>query len=440
MKRFDRRQFLGMAAASGIALTSQKADALARSPNERLVIAIMGVSRSNYGKATTLKSRGRGAALAMNFSALPGAEIAYLCDVDQRHLDATMAEVAPKQAKPPKAVKDFRKILDDKSVDALVVATPDHWHAPAAILACDAGKHVYVEKPCCHNPREGELLVEAARKHKRVVQHGTQRRSIPSHIEAVDALRKGAIGKVLTARCYYLFNDRPTIGRGKPAPVPDYLDWSLWQGPAPEREFKDNFHPYHWHWFWHWGTAELGNNGVHTLDVARWGLGVDYPTQISATGGRLRYDDDQETPDTVIATYRFGDGPMVVWEGRSWGGKTPADVQHQVVFDGDRGTLAISGSGYQIFDPSGAEVAKGTSDMSDSLHLQNFIDAVRGTAKPSAEIEEGWKSTLLSHLGNTSYRTGRTITFDPKARKIVGDQEAQRQWSREYRSGWEPKV
>ncbi|MBI3858541.1 MAG: Gfo/Idh/MocA family oxidoreductase, partial [Planctomycetes bacterium] len=218
MKNPSRRDFLGMAAASGISLAAGRRDALAKSPNEKLVVAIMGVSRSNYGKATTLKNRGRGAALAMNFSALPGAEIAYLCDVDQRHLDATMAEVAPKQAKVPKAVKDFRRILDDKSVDALVVATPDHWHAPAAILACDAGKHVYVEKPCCHNPREGEMLVAAARKHNRVVQHGTQRRSIPSHIDAVDALRNGAICRVLTARCYYLFNDRPTIGRGKPAP------------------------------------------------------------------------------------------------------------------------------------------------------------------------------------------------------------------------------
>ncbi|MBI3855279.1 MAG: gfo/Idh/MocA family oxidoreductase, partial [Planctomycetes bacterium] len=243
-----------------------------------------------------------------------------------------------------------------------------------------------------------------------------------------------------TARCYYLFNDRPTIGRGKPAPVPDTLDWALWQGPAPEREFRDNLVPYHWHWFWHWGTAELGNNGVHTLDVARWGLGVDYPTQISSMGGRLRYDDDQETPDTMIATYKFGDGPMIVWEGRSWGGKTPADVTHQVVFDGDKGTLAISGSGYQIFDPSGAEVLKGTSDMSDSLHLQNFIDAVRGTAKANAEIEEGFKSTLLSHLGNTSYRTGRTLAFDPKTKRIRGDKEAEAQWGREYRAGWEPKV
>ena len=440
MKKIDRRGFLGAAAATGLSMGLSGPSALARSPNEKVVVAIVGVSRSNYGKAATLKNRGRGAQLAMNFAALPAAEIAYLCDVDQRHLDATLAEVAPKQAKAPQAVRDFRKILDDKSVDAIVIATPDHWHAPMAILACAAGKHVYVEKPCCHNPREGELLVEAARKSKRVVQHGTQRRSHASHQEAVDALRKGAIGKVLEARCYYLFNDRPTIGKGKVAPVPDYLDWTLWQGPAPEREFRDNYHPYHWHWFWHWGTSELGNNGIHTLDVARWGLGVDAPVQTSAVGGRLRYDDDQETPDTVNATFRFAEGSMITWQGRSWGGKSPADVSQQVVFHGDKGTLAISGGGYVIYDSGGTEVGKGTSDSGDAVHLQHFLDSVRGNAKPNAEIEEGFKSTLLSHLGNISYRTGRTVSFDPKARRIIGDKEAAGMWSREYREGWEPKV
>ncbi len=439
MTDLDRRSFVGLAAGAGLAALAGS-PALGRSPNEKVRLGIMGVSRSNYGRAATLKNRGRGAQLAMDFVALPGAEIAYLCDVDQRFLDATMAEVAPKQSKAPQAVRDFRKILDDRSVDALVVATPDHWHAPASILACAAGKHVYVEKPCSHNAREGELLVEAARKHKRVVQHGTQRRSMPSHVEAVQALREGAIGKVLSAKCYYLFNDRPSIGKGKPAPVPDSLDWSLWQGPAPEREFKDNYVPYHWHWFWHWGTAELGNNGIHTLDVARWGLGVDYPVQISCMGSRLRYDDDQETPDTTIATFKFGEGQLITWEGKSWGGKSPADPTSQVVFHGDKGTLAVSGGGYTIYDPSGTEVGKGTSDMRDGVHLQNFLDAIRGTAKPNAEIEEGHKSTLLSHLGNISYRTARVVTFDPGARRIQCDKETERLWTREYRPGWEPKV
>jgi predicted dehydrogenase len=437
MTHIDRREFLGLTAATGLSLGL---GAAARSPNEKVRVGIVGVSRSNYGRAATLKSRGRGAQLAMNFAALPDAEIAYLCDVDQRFLDATCAEVAPKQARAPQAVRDFRKILDDKSVDAVVIATPDHWHAPMALLALAAEKHVYVEKPCCHNAREGELLLEASRKRKLVVQHGTQRRSHASHHEAVEALRKGAIGKVLEARCYYLFNDRPGIGKGRPAPVPEHLDWSLWQGPAPEREYRDNYTPYHWHWFWHWGTAELGNNGIHTLDVARWGLGVDAPVQVSAMGGRLRYDDDQETPDTTMAVFRFAEGPLITWQGRSWGGKSPADVNQQVVFHGDKGTLAISGGGYVVYDPSGAEVLKGTSDSGDGVHLQNFLDSVRGRAKPNAPAEEAVKSTLLSHLGNISYRTGRTIAFDPKEGRIVGDKEAAGMWGREYRPGWEPRA
>src|SRR5688572_335063 len=311
--------------------------------NERIRIGVMGTSRSNSGR-----NPGQGATLAINAAQLAGAEVAAICDVDDVHLKACVEDVAKKQAQPPAAHKDFRKILDDKSVDALIIATPDHWHAPAAILAMAAGKHVYCEKPCSHNPREGELLVEAARKHKRVVQHGTQRRSWPSHLEAIQKIKEGEIGRVLTARCFYIGSDRPTIGRGKAAPVPEKLDWTLWQGPAPEREYKDNVVHYNWHWFWHWGTAELGNNGVHTIDVCRWGLGVDYPTKVSSTGARLRYDDSQETPDTNLATFLFPNGTMITWEGRSWLGRTSVDPEPQIVFFGEKGTLAISGGGYTI--------------------------------------------------------------------------------------------
>jgi predicted dehydrogenase len=363
-----------------------------------------------------------------------------VCDVDRKYLEAAVADVAAKQARAPRGVSDFRRILDDKAVDALVIATPDHWHAPAAILGCAAGKHVYVEKPCSHNAREGELLVQAARKHQRVVQHGTQRRSWPSHREAVERLRKGEIGKVLSAHCYYLFSDRPSIGRGKAGPVPEGLDWPLWQGPAPDREFRDNYVHYNWHWFWHWGTSELGNNGVHTVDVARWGLGVDYPVRVTSGGGRLRYDDDQETPDTNVATFVFENNTMITWEGRSWGGRTPADPGHQIVFFGDRGTLTISGGGYTLYDRADAIVAKGSSNGGDATHLQNFLDGIRGQAKLNADIEEGFKSTLLCHLGNIAYRTGHAIRFDLKERKIVGDKEAEALWGREYRPGWEPKV
>jgi predicted dehydrogenase len=423
----NRREFLGTAAGA-LALGAAGA-------NDRIVVGVMGVSRSNSGR-----SPGRGSTLAMGMAALPGAEVAYVCDVDEKYLAAAVADVASKQSRAPQGVKDFRRILDDKSVDALVIATPDHWHAPAAILACAAGKHVYVEKPCSHNAREGELLVAAARKYKRVVQHGTQRRSWSSHQEAIRALREGAIGKVLSAQCFYLFSDRPSIGRGKPASVPDHLDWTLWQGPAPDREYRDNVVHYNWHWFWQWGTSELGNNGVHVVDVCRWGLGVDYPVQVSSMGGKLRYDDDQETPDTNVVNFKFENNKFLTWEGRSWGGRMPGDPNHQVAFLGDRGSLLISGSQYSIKDPSGAEVAKGSSGAGDGVHLQNFTDAIRGSAPLNAEIEEGYKSTLLCHLGNISYRTGRTIKFDPNTRQMAGDREVLTYWSREYRNGWAPQV
>jgi predicted dehydrogenase len=434
MTTIDRRTFLGQATAAGLAM-GLGPSLRAHGANEKIVVGVMGCSRSNSGK-----NPGRGSSLAIGMAQQAGAEVAYVCDVDSKYLDAVVADVSAKQARPPKGVKDFRRILDDKSVDALVIATPDHWHAPAAILACAAGKHVYVEKPCSHNAREGELLVAAARKHRRVVQHGTQRRSWPAIVEAIDAIRKGAIGRVLHAQCFYLFSDRPSIGHGKAVPPPEALDWSLWQGPAPEREFHDNYVHYNWHWFWHWGTAELGNNGVHMIDVARWGLGVDYPVQVSAMGAKLRYEDDQETPDTSVATFRFENNTLITWEQRSWGGKTPADPTHQLAFFGDQGTLAISGSSYTISDASGKEVAKGSSNAGDATHLQNFLEAIRGNAKLHAEIEEGFKSALLCHLGNISYKTGRTIAFDPKARTIVGDKEASARWGREYRPGWEPKV
>src|SRR5688500_8526087 len=267
------------------------------SPARKVIIGVMGTSRSGND------NDGRGTHLAATLASLAGVEVAYVCDVDERNVGKAIDSVSKKKAesaKAPQGVRDFRRILDDKSVDALVIATPDHWHAPAAILGCSAGKHVYVEKPCSHTAAEGQMLVDAARKHKRLVQHGTQRRSWPGIQEAVQRLRAGEIGRLMYAKCLY-FGPRPTIGNGKAAPVPDWLDWSMWQGPAPEREFRDNYVHYNWHWFWHWGTAELGNNGVHSLDLARWGMGVEYPRRITAAGGKYRYPkDDQETPDLSV--------------------------------------------------------------------------------------------------------------------------------------------
>lgn len=425
----NRRQFLQGAA---VALTAGSALRAAGS-GEKVHVGVMGTSRNHLG------GPGRGAHLAATVAGLPNAEVVYVCDVDERNVGKAVAEASAKQSRPPQGVRDFHKVLDDRNVDALVIATPDHWHAPAAILACAAGKHVYVEKPCCHNAAEGELLVAAARKHKRLVQHGTQRRSWPGLIEAMTRLREGEIGPVLSAKCFY-FAGRPTIGKGKEAPAPEWLDWSLWQGPAPERPFRDNVVHYNWHWFWHWGTAELGNNGVHGLDLARWGLGVDCPSRVACTGGKYRHrDDDQETPDTCLANYEF-DGKSITWDGRSWQERSSLEPDYEVAFLGTKGTLVIRGGGYAIHDPKGKEVAKGSGNGGDAVHLKNFLDAIRGDGKLNAPIDEGYKSALLCNLGNIAWRTMGAVRFDPEARRIIDSKEAAALWGREYRKGWEPKV
>lgn len=424
--RMNRRAFLSTTALAFPALL------LAQTPNRRVRVAVVGTA-------------GRGTAHAVELAKLADVEVAYICDVDDAHAASAASAVEKRGFKRPVTIRDFRKALEDKEIDAIAGATPNHWHTPSALLAMTAGKHVYVEKPCSHNPREGELLVEAARKHDKRVQHGTQRRSWAGLKEGMDRLRSGELGRVLSARAYY-FNSRPTIGNGKPGPMPAGFDWSLWQGPAPEKEFRANYVHYNWHWFWHWGNGELGNNGVHMLDVIRWGLGVDYPDRVVSGGSKVRYpEDDQETPDNNTVTFDFSTqtGPVTVtWENRSWAKKTPADPKHDVAFYAEKGTLFVNGGGYVIQDLSGAEIGKGTGPASDSAHFQNFVDAIRGTAKLNAEIQEGHLSTLLCHLGNIAYRTGGTVKFDPKNQKLPVDASPQAKalWSREYRPGWEPKI
>src|SRR3989454_320138 len=264
--------------------------------------------------ASTSSSPSRGLC-PRGFARTAQAEVAYVCDVDSVVLAKGVSAVAQVQSKSPKGLGDFRKALEDKDVDALVIAAPDHWHTPAALLAMQAGKHVYVEKPCGHNPREGELLVEAQRKHRRVVQMGTQQRSAPRSIDIMQAIKGGAIGQPYLARTWYA-NTRGTIGRGKTVPVPANLDYELWQGPAPRTPYHDNIIHYNWHWFRRWGTGEILNNGTHEIDVARWGLHVGYPTRVTSLGGRYHYADDWEFPDTQEVCFDFADGKTIIWQGQ----------------------------------------------------------------------------------------------------------------------------
>jgi predicted dehydrogenase len=423
----SRRAFLKQSAltalAAGAATRTLRA---ADSPAEAVAVGVIGVN-------------GRGSALAESFATIGGARVAYVCDVDSRAAQRVASAVGGKQAKAPQAVADMRRIFDDKSIDAVVVATPDHWHGPATILACAAGKHVYVEKPACHNPREGELMVEAARKHNRVVQLGSQRRSMPGIIEAVARVHAGEIGRVLFSRGWYNA-DRKPIGHGKPAAVPEWLDYALWQGPAPERPYQDNLVHYNWHWFWHWGTGELGNNGIHALDVCRWGLKVDYPTRVTAGGGKYFFDDDQETPDTHVVTWDFGD-KAITWEGRNWHRHGFEGSMFGIGFYGDKGSLVTDGRDYKIYDPAGKLLETNDKGFTGhDPHLNNFLACIRTGDRPAADIEDGHKSTLLCLLGNIAYRTGHTLNCDPASGHIQNDPAAEALWTREYRAGWEPKV
>jgi predicted dehydrogenase len=381
---------------------------------------------------------GRGGALCKAFIGHK-VEVAYVCDVDRNVLQRAVAAVANDQGRAPKGIEDLRVMLDDKTVDGIAIAAPNHWHAPATILGCTHDKHVYVEKPCSHNPREGELAVEAARKYNRVVTMGSQRRSWPAIIEGIAKLHAGELGKLHYARAWYN-NRRPSIGYGKEVSPPSHLDWALWQGPAAERPFKDNVVHYNWHWHWHWGNGELGNNGVHALDVARWGMQTDYPTRVTAGGGKYRHDDDQETPDTHVVTFDFPGKKSIMWEGLSWSTYGPGGSQFGVSFHGDEGTMLIVDSGYKIFDMKNKEVAAAGGRGGDADHVGNFIDCIRNGKRPNADIEEAHKSTLLCHLGNISYRVNRVLNTAEENGRISGDDEAAKLWTREYSPGWEPKV
>jgi len=426
IREFSRRQFLktGAATGAGVVALSSVARA-ATSANDGIVLAVMGTN-------------GRGSALAGQFASLSDVAVSYICDVDDRAAAKGVAAVEKRGGPSPQVVKDFRRALDDKSIDALVVAAPDHWHAPATILACAAGKHVYCEKPACHNPHEGALMVEAARKHNRTVQVGTQRRSSPDIGAAIERIKGGEIGKVRFARGW-INGDRPNIGRGREIPVPTELDFALWQGPAPDRPYHDNIVHYNWHWFWNWGTGELGNNGVHSLDIIRWGLGADYPTRVVCGGGKLAFDDDQQTPDTQLVTYEFGD-KAAAWEHKTWHRRGMDGQGWGASFYGDDGSLVIGSSQLTFYDRMDKQLESREINRGDHEHLTNFVDCIRSGDRPNCDVEEGVKSALLCHLGNIAYRTGRTVNLDPTTGKITGDDEQIALWQREYRPGWEPTV
>jgi predicted dehydrogenase len=376
---------------------------------------------------------------------MPNVEIAAVCDVDESHIGAKMKALESRG--PTTNVTtyvDYRKLLEDKTIDAVSLATPNHWHTLQTIWACQAGKDVYVEKPCSHNVFESQQIVAAARKYDRIVQMGSQSRSSEALQEGVQRLRSGEFGEVYMARGL-CFKWRDTIGRTPPEPVPPGVDYDLWLGPAPKREFTKNRFHYNWHWFWDTGNGDLGNQGIHEVDIARWGLGVTHPTKVSAIGGKFMFDDDQETPNTITATYEFdvnGVKKMMTFEVRHWispheagidEGKPGNTIGNQ--FYGSKGYLVIDNyTKYYSF--MGRDQTPGPAATKGDTHWANFIDAVRSRKRQdlNAEIEEGALSCNLVHLANISYRVGRTLHWDAKNLKCIGDDEANRMLTRDYRT------
>jgi predicted dehydrogenase len=418
----SRRSFISGTAA-GLTLLGTSSTSWAKA-NERIRVGVVGCN-------------GRGKDHIQGFNSHKDCEVAAICDVDEQVLDRTVKAIDGKGWTKPKTYTDIRKLLEDKSIDVISVATPNHWHSLAGIWACQAGKDAYVEKPCSHNVFEGRKLVEAAAKYKRVVQHGTQIRSSKGIQEAVDHLRKGTIGEVYMARglCY---KKRGDIGHKPNGAPPNGLNWDIWQGPAQEREFNPNIVHYNWHYWWDYGNGDLGNQGVHQMDIVRWGLGVGLPEKVSGAGGLFIFDDDKQVPNTTTTAFSYPNegkrGKMLVFEVRPWftndenGGKIAA------LFYGSEGYMVIdSYDHYQIYMKDGE---KGPTRDEGGDHYGNFLDAVRNRTPETlnAPIEEGHKSAALCHLGLLSVRLGRSLNFDPKTEKFVGDDEANQYLGRNYRA------
>ncbi|MCC5941797.1 MAG: Gfo/Idh/MocA family oxidoreductase [Balneolaceae bacterium] len=438
----DRRTFIKSSALTSAAIGLSGPLTFARgigSPNEKVVVAIMG-------------GRGRAGYLAEVFAEVEGTEVKSIFDVDNRPLEELADKVAEIQGRRPEIGTDFRKALEDPDVDALVIGAPDHWHTPAAIMAMQAGKHVYIEKPGSHNPAEAELIVRAQQRYGKVVQMGNQQRSAPESIEAISEIRDGLIGDVYYAKCFYA-NARGPIGHGEIADVPEWLDYELWQGPAPRTPYRDNVIHYNWHWFWKWGTGELLNNGTHEYDICRWALDVDLPNKVASNGGRYHYDDDWEFYDVQNVNFDFPEGKSINWEGRSsngfrfWDGKGRGSLIH-----GTKGTMFIDRDGYIAYNLDNEEIKRrvrgSKSDGLDTVgggdltgnHIINFAAAIRQGEVLTSPIDEGQKSVIALHIGNIAQYVGRSLNLNPQTGRIIGDSEAMSMWRRDYELGWEPRI
>ncbi|MGA2569745.1 MAG: Gfo/Idh/MocA family oxidoreductase [Terracidiphilus sp.] len=437
----SRRTFVnGLAAGvAGSALASTaKSYARILGANDRLNFAIAGLNGRGHAHLSSLAANSK------------TARVAYLCDVDSGVLAkfAGLAEQALGYA--PKAVTDFRQALASSEVDAITIATPDHWHTPLAVLALKAGKNVYVEKPSSHNLREGELLLQAQKKYGKLVQAGDQQRSSAHSIKIIGQIHEGLIGEAYAARAWYA-NTRASMGIGKPAPVPATLNWDLWQGPAPRSEYKDNIHPYNWHWLRRYGTGETLNNGTHEVDVCLWALDAKLPQAVTASGGRYQFKDDWEFPDTLVTNFEYP-GKSISWDGRSCQGMHTYGRDRGALILGTKGSVVLDRSGYDVYDWKGNQTDQyrtghesSTSDLlsADALtdsHFANFISAIRGEEKLHSPVEIANISVTMLLLSNIAWYVDRVLRIDTETGHIRNDAEAMKYWARTYEPGWEVTI
>lgn len=436
-----RREFLDTLAtgAAGLAVASTaKSYAQIAGSNDRLNFAIIGLHGRAYAHLSSLKAN------------KDSARIAYVCDVES-NIAKKFADDAQRELDYATPVeKDFRIILEKKEIDAITIATPDHWHAPMSILGLQAGKHVYVEKPCSHNPAEGALLVEAQKKYQKLVQMGTQQRSSPHTMEIVDKIHNGLIGRAYYAKAWYS-NTRKSIGVGKEAPVPSELDWDLWQGPAPRQPYKDNLQPYNWHWFKTYGTGETLNNGTHEIDVCRWALDVDFPTSVSSAGGRYHFKDDWQFYDTLVTNFNYDD-KMISWECKCCQGMKFYGRDRGSVIMGTTGSVLVDRDGYEIYDLKGnkkdefktgsatssADVT-GRDSMTDA-HFANFIAGIRKGEKLHAPVSIGNVAVTMLQLSNIAWEAKNELQLDASNGRIKDNEKAMKLWGRQYEKGWEPHL
>lgn len=441
----SRRDFIKKTTAGTAAITlgnlvlPQMVSANVLGANEQINCAVIGV-----------RSRAKAHIIAIHQHA--NAKILYNCDVDDVIIEENNIWCQKNIGYVPKVEKDFRKILEDKDVDAVFIATPEHWHAPMAIMAMQAGKHVYVEKPCSHNPYENDLLVAAQKKYGKKVQMGNQQRSARTSMMAIEDIRKGIIGEVYKGEAYYS-NNRGSIGVGQKIEVPPSLDWELWQGPATREEYRDNIHPYNWHWFRNWGTGEIHNNGTHEIDICRWALGVDLPETVTSFGGKYTYNDDWEFVDNQQVTYTFAGNKFITWSGHSRGIMKPKRPGRGVTLYGSKGTIELSRDSYRLYDLSGqpikfefeqSEQSNSTNTVGmgglDVDHVGNFFNAIRRDESLNSDINDASISTMLCHLGNMAQDAGHTLEIDIATGKVLNSEKAMQGWKREYAKGWEPKL